>query len=278
MARPDLDPNPVISDVLVVGGGIGGLTAAIRAAQMGASVAVMEKANAKRSGSGGMGNDHFACYIPEVHGDINSVIQEHMLSLLGGLQDLSIVRRFYERSYEVVRAWEEWGIPMRPHGYWEFTGHALPGRMRFFLKFAGANQKIVLERKAREHGVRIYNRTPAVDVLTKDGRAVGAVGVDVSKEDPVIKVFLAKSVILTTGSVNRIYPPTTPAWLFNSPFMPANTGDGRAMALRAGANLVNMEFPYTHAGPRYLERSGKATWVGFFRDIRGARVSAFLDR
>jgi succinate dehydrogenase/fumarate reductase flavoprotein subunit len=274
----DLDPNPVVADVLVVGGGIGGLMAAIRAAELGADVAVIEKGNARRSGSGGMGNDHFACYIPEVHGSVDAVVQEHMLSLLGGLQDLSMVRAYYLKSFEIVQLWEKWGIPMRPHGYWEFTGHALPGHLRFFLKFAGANQKLVLEKQARYHHVRIFNRTPAVELIKEDGRVVGAVGIDSSRDEPVIRIFLAKSVVLTTGSVNRIYPPTTPAWLFNSPFMPANTGDGRAMALRAGANLVNMEFPYTHAGPRYLERSGKATWVGYFKDLRGNRVSAFLDR
>ena len=57
-------------DVLVVGGGIAGLMAAIAAASQGAKVIVSEKANSRRSGSGATGNDHFGCYIPEVHGDI----------------------------------------------------------------------------------------------------------------------------------------------------------------------------------------------------------------
>ena len=56
------------SDVLIVGGGIAGLMAAIAAADKGASVTLLDKANTKRSGAGATGNDHFLCYIPEKHG------------------------------------------------------------------------------------------------------------------------------------------------------------------------------------------------------------------
>ena len=61
------------SDVLIVGGGIAGLMAAIAAADKGASVTLLDKANTKRSGAGATGNDHFLCYIPEKHGTINVV-------------------------------------------------------------------------------------------------------------------------------------------------------------------------------------------------------------
>ena len=58
----------VETDVLCVGGGIAGLMAAIRASDLGAKVIVAEKGNTLRSGAAGCGNDHFWCYIPEVHG------------------------------------------------------------------------------------------------------------------------------------------------------------------------------------------------------------------
>ena len=50
------------SDVLIVGGGIAGLIAAIAAADKGASVILLDKANTKRSGAGATGNDHFLLY------------------------------------------------------------------------------------------------------------------------------------------------------------------------------------------------------------------------
>jgi succinate dehydrogenase/fumarate reductase flavoprotein subunit len=58
----------VETDVLCIGGGIAGLMAAIRASELGARVVVAEKANVLHSGSGAVGNDHFMCYIPEMHG------------------------------------------------------------------------------------------------------------------------------------------------------------------------------------------------------------------
>ena len=61
----ELSENILETDVLVVGGGIAGLMAAISAAEKGARVVVAEKANTKRSGSGATGNDHFCCYIPK---------------------------------------------------------------------------------------------------------------------------------------------------------------------------------------------------------------------
>ena len=51
--------NEVVADVLVIGGGVAGLQAAINAARMGVKVAVLERGHAKRSGSGGAGVDHW---------------------------------------------------------------------------------------------------------------------------------------------------------------------------------------------------------------------------
>lgn len=57
-----MQKEPVNCDVLVIGGGIAGLMAAIGASEKGVSVIVAEKVNTKRSGSGATGNDHFQFY------------------------------------------------------------------------------------------------------------------------------------------------------------------------------------------------------------------------
>ena len=81
--------KPLECDVLVAGGGVAGLMAAIAAAEEGAKVIVAEKANSKRSGSGATGNDHFLCYIPAVHGDDPSeFIREMEESQIGGNNDM----------------------------------------------------------------------------------------------------------------------------------------------------------------------------------------------
>lgn len=50
------------------------------------------------------------------------------------------------------------------------------------------------------------------------------------------------------------------------------------MAFRAGAKLVNMEFPQRHAGPKYFARCGKATWIGLYKDPAGKVVGPFVTR
>lgn len=129
--------NVIQSDVLVVGGGIGGMQAAITAADEGATVAVAEKADTRRSGSGATGNDHFMCYIPAYHGDdFEAIIAEVTDTLVGPLQDLDLLRLMMKRSFEVVQKWESYGINMRPFSdQYEFYGHAMPGRRRYHLKY-----------------------------------------------------------------------------------------------------------------------------------------------
>ncbi|MFC1891371.1 FAD-dependent oxidoreductase [Thermodesulfobacteriota bacterium] len=276
----DIDSNPIETDVLIVGGGIAGLMAAINAADQGVSVTVAEKANTKRSGCGATGNDHFQCYLPEVHGnDISPVLTEYKNSQVGGFSDLSLATVFLEQSFERVKDWDKWGISMRPKGKWDFSGHAFPGRPRIWLKYAGHNQKEVLTREAKKRGVRIENHLPVTDIITsKDGMAIGAMGIDTRDEKPIVKLFRAKSIVLTTGCGSRLYPAPTPGWMFNTANCPSCTGGAQAMAFRAGAKLINMEFPQRHAGPKNFARCGKATWIGLYKDPGGKIVGPFVKK
>ena len=274
-----VDKKPIEVDVLVAGGGIAGLMAAINAASQGASVIVAEKANTKRSGSGATGNDHFCCYIPEVHGDdIEPILWEDLHSLHGDFQDTGLARKFLEQSYDRVKDWHSWGVNMQPKGHWDFSGHAYPGRPRIFLKYAGHNQKEVLTKQVKKRGAKIMNHLVITEVINHNGEVIGALGVSTSKEKPVLKLFRAKCVLLTTGSATRLYPSTTPGWMFNIAFCPACNGSGRAMAYRGGAKLINMEIPNRHAGPKYFARCGKATWIGVYRDPHGNPVGPFVDK
>jgi len=279
MQRLRVEKEPVEADVLVVGGGIAGLMAAIRAADLGVSVVVAEKANTKRSGCGATGNDHFMCFIPEVHGnDMKPILQEYRNSQVGGYSDTSMAVRFLEQSFDRVKDWDSWGISMRPKGHWDFSGHAFPGRPRIWLKYAGHNQKAVLTREARKRDVRIENHLLISDVIIEGDEPIGAIGVSTKAENPVIKVLRAKSIILTTGCGSRLYPAVSPGWMFNTANCPSCTGSGQAMAYHAGAKLTNMEFPHRHAGPKYFARCGKATWIGLYKDPHGNLVGPFVKK
>jgi succinate dehydrogenase/fumarate reductase flavoprotein subunit len=274
-----IDKKPLETDVLVVGGGIAGLMAAINAADQGVSVMVAEKANTKRSGSGATGNDHFCCYIPEIHGDMKPILQEYKNSLVGGYADDTLTVKFLKQTFDRVKDWDQWGIAMRPTGKWEFIGHAFPGRPRIWLKYAGHNQKDVLTKQAKKRGVQIENHMPVSDVLVENGRCVGALAVSIRKDEPVLKVIRAKTVILATGSASRLYPPAgSPGMLFNTAFCPSCTGAAHGAAFRAGASLVNMEFPNRHAGPKFMARCGKATWIGVVADPKGKGIGPFISK
>lgn len=264
----------VVSDILVVGGGPAGLMAAIRACEMGARVTVADKANTVRSGAGATGNDHFRAYIPEFHGpDIEPVVKEVAHSQAGWTRPMSFVRKWMEKSFEIVNLWDSWGIPMKYEGKWEFAGHTFPGRPFTTLKYSGQNQKLILTREAKKRGANIVNRVAVFELVNSNG-IQGALGIHTREGK--IYTFLAKTVILCTGGCVRLYPGPTPAWMFNRADSPHTTGDGRAMAYRAGAELVNMEIPMRWAGPKYFARCGKGTWIGVLRDPHDKPVGPFV--
>ena len=165
---------------------------------------------------------------------------------------------------------------MRYQGGWEFAGHSFPGRTMTHIKYEGRFQKDVLVREARRRGVEILDRVMVVDLLCQDGRVVGAVGVQ-TREGRAL-VFKAKTVVLATGKCSRLYPSLTPGWMFNDPHGGVQSGDGRAMAYRAGAELQNVEMPQRHIGPKYFAKFGQASWIGVLKDPQGKPAGTFVQK
>ncbi len=264
------------ADVLCIGGGPAGLMAAIRASELGASVMVADKGNTLHSGSGTGGNDHFQCYIPEFHGQDMRPILDEYLSLPINRRIHNFAQPLLERSFDIVKLWDSWGIPMKYKGQWEFAGHAFPGRPRLHLKYTGGNQKQVLTEQALKRGAQIMNRVTVFELLRDKERVVGALGFDTQNEK--IIEFQAKAVFLGTGGCSRLYPSSTPGWIFNVPMCPFVTGDGRAMIYRAGGELFDMEFTGQWAGIKYFTRAGKATWIGVLRTPDDRPIGPFTTK
>lgn len=269
----------VEADVLCIGGGIAGLMAAIRASELGAKVVVAEKGNTLRSGAGACGNDHFQCYIPEFHGaDFEAFMEQMNFGQMAErirTKSKEFLHTWLLNTFDIIKLWDSWGIPMKYKGKWEFAGHYYPGQVPKHLKYAGQNQKPVLTREALGKGAQIMNRVMVFDLIGDDG-VIGALGVD-TREDRIIG-FRTKSAILGTGSCKRLYPGPTPGWMSNLTHPFSITGDGRAMAYRLGAELANMELAGRHAGPKYLSRCGQATWIGILKDPRGKPIGPFLEK
>lgn len=268
----------ITADILCIGGGIAGLMAAIRAAELGAKVVVAEKGNVLYSGCGRMGNDHFETYIPEMHGrDKDAWIEELLRTAKGEiLISKDLLRAQFLKAYDIVKLWDDWGIPMTYKGRWEFAGHSFPNHPMTHIKYEGRFQKNVLAKQALDRGVSIVNRVMVFDLLRDGDAVIGALGSH-TREDK-LTVFEAKAVLLGTGKCSRLYPTITPGWLFNDPHGGTQTGDGRAMAYRAGAELQNLEMPQRHIGPKYFARFGQATWIGVMKDWYGRPAGTFVDK
>jgi succinate dehydrogenase/fumarate reductase flavoprotein subunit len=247
------------ADVLVVGGGLAGCMAAIRARELGARVIVAEKADTLRSGCAGMGVDHCWTYIPEVHRSelsIEDLVKDHTAHA-GGFLDQEIATFIANHSLERLLDLERFGVPIRDERG-RFRLIKKVHRVPTFLHFAGRDLKVRLTQQMVRCGVRIVNRVMVTDLLTRDNQVVGAVGIGTRAAD--LMVFRAKTVILATGNIYRLYLNRS-GLAFNISFPPHETGDGHGMAFRAGAELLNMEFTTFQTGPKNFQRCGRGTFV-----------------
>ena len=238
---------PIETDVLIIGGGLAGCMAGIKAAESDVSVTIVEKADTRASGCAGTGVDHLWAYIPPVHEkmgySIEDLVESHIKGIARGFIDPELLHFIARESYNRVLDLESFGLNFRfedsklPEKFRVVTQfHSLPST----LNFDGRDVKVHQTREARKRGVNIINRVTMIDLLSSpEGHISGALGV--GTRDGKIYFFKAKAVVTSTGRVNRISRSQTGVW--GNTRLPAyETGDGRAMAFRAGLPVINMEF------------------------------------
>lgn len=236
---------PIETDVLVIGGGLAGCMAAIKAAEHNVKVLIADKANTEASGCAGTGIDHSWAFVPPVHEPLGytfeDLIQDHVQGPSGGFVREDLLRLVAGSNYDRMLDIEKFGIKMR------YTDSTLPGGWRIVpqfhsvptsINFDGRYVKLRLTRQARKRGVRILNRVMITDLLSSGGEIAGAVGVGV--RDGNIYLLRAKAVVLSTGRSSRMTRSASgPRHNLRVPA--ENTGDGKAMALRTGVGIINME-------------------------------------
>ncbi len=226
------------TDVLIIGGGIAGCFAAIRASEMGKSVVLLDKSTIRRGGSVGPGMDHVGMGIaPE--GLTLEEAKEKALASRKELMDPNVILAVEKEVHPRVLDLEKFGVPVREDDGTYFVWR-IPERHHVAISYRGVDTKVKLAEAVRRTKTNVVERTMAVDLLTHGDSVVGAVAFNV--RDGKITTFLSKTTILCTGEAGRQY--LEPDGLFLTYHPTTNTGDSEAMAYRAGAKLANMEYIY----------------------------------
>ena len=228
-------------DVLVVGAGGAGLRAAIEAATQGVRVALVCKSLLGKAhtvmAEGGM-----AAALANT--DDRDSWQVHFRDTMRGgkmLNHWRMAQLLAEEAPDRVKELEAWGalFDRTPDGrilQRNFGGHQYP-RLAHVGDRTGLEMIRTLQDKSvGDQKVDVFMEC-TVNRLLKDGeRVTGAVAY--WRESGKFIVFKAPAVILATGGVGKSYSITSNSWEY--------TGDGHAMALRAGADLIDMEFVQFH--------------------------------
>jgi succinate dehydrogenase/fumarate reductase flavoprotein subunit len=237
----------VKTDVLIIGAGAAGSMAAIKASDHVEDIIVLEKA-VHRSG-GALGIGHYTseinpiCNVPG--GPTSMEFVEGYLSSSSGWSGIERPLDKYiiaEEFTPIVKELESWGLEIykKEDGTWNNYWHEHIGeRMESGCWVKGGTMKKCLMDEVKRRGIKIVERTMAVDLLINDGRVVGAVALNTRTGE--LTAYHAKSVVMCTGSASRTYvvnPGTKWFWMRD---MGTNSGDGRGMAYHAGAELTMME-------------------------------------
>ncbi|MEA2200070.1 MAG: succinate dehydrogenase / fumarate reductase, flavoprotein subunit [Solirubrobacteraceae bacterium] len=235
-------------DVLIIGAGLAGQRAALAAAQAGASVAIMSKVHPVRSHS------------VAAAGGINAAISvdddwhSHAYDTVKGsdfLGDQDAIEVMCSEAPAEVMHLEHIGVTFHRNDKGEMDLRAFGGasmkRTAYVADITGqAMLHVLYEQLMRHHEtVERYEEWFTTSLLTDDeGRCCGVIARDVRSGG--MEAFRAKNVILACGGAGQVYKPTTNGLIV--------TGDGIAMAYRAGAPLMDMEMVQYH--PTCLVETG----------------------
>lgn len=228
------------ADILVIGGGIAGVMAAIRAQRAGANVTLVDKGSVGRSGQTPFANG-FRVFDAE-SGDDWDQWQEDWATVTGGIHHNGYLDNFMSYSKEIYEELEAWGATDVGFGK-------------------------VLRTKLQEEGITIIERTMLTTLMEQDGQVAGAVGFSLDTEEAL--VISAKAVILATGAG---------AFKPNGFQVRSLTHDGDAMAYRIGGQISGKEYVDTHFtgsdNPAYCWGNWEGMWnTGMMKESGGPEVN-----
>jgi L-aspartate oxidase len=232
----------VFTDVVVIGSGVAALRAALEMAPH-LQVTLITKSRLTESNSyNAQGGIAAAIQLPDT-------IDSHVADTLAtgcGVCDEAVVRTVVEAAPQCIRELVEWGAAFDLSGdqinVGREGGHSAPRIVHARGDETGKEIASTLLRRVTEaESIDVREETFAVDLLTDDDRVIGVLAWHPTGGTFVVR---ARRTVLATGGLGRIYRETT------NPEVA--TGDGLAMAYRAGAVVADMEFVQFHPTTLYI--------------------------
>jgi succinate dehydrogenase/fumarate reductase flavoprotein subunit len=265
-------PAHIETDVLVIGAGGAGMYAALEAARAGAAVVLADRSLIGRGGATVMAQMTVAAALSEQTPDH---WEHHLADTLAagrGLCDQGLAALLCEDGPHRLREMDGWKV-----GWAREDGHIkqaqAPGHDRprcayvDFLSTGPAVSRTLRAQLNVTNGVRRIGELLIVDIALRDGVACGATALHLPTGEAV--TLAAKAVVIATGGLTGLYRRNSAS---------ANMGgDGYALALRAGAELIDMEFvqffPIGHLAPR-LVGMDPIMWDPFRYKLGGKLLNA----
>ena len=241
----------IFTDTLVIGTGVAGLRAAIEAARHGDVIVMAKEAVDHSNTSWAQGG--IAAVL--AHGDsVDSHVRDTLYAG-AGLCDEAAVRTLVEEGPREVERLLEWGMRIDRtqdgapalglegghrharivHSDGDATGHELA--------------RCLVERTRATRGIRVFDRCFAVDLLRTSGSSRRVAGALTWHPRHGLQIVWARATVLASGGAGQVYRETT------NPRVA--TGDGLAMAWRAGADLADLEFMQFHPTALYVAGAGR---------------------
>ncbi|MCP4757097.1 MAG: FAD-binding protein, partial [Proteobacteria bacterium] len=242
------------TDLLVIGGGFGGLFAAIKAKQNGVEdVLIVDKGGVGLSSKSSMAAGATVYFMPEM-GDVLTEWLDGVFQGQQGLCNQDFVEAYFRESGDRLRELQglgvEWSQGFKGELLLRMPSRGLgPCMMTVLMNYKGTvggkALNIALCKEVKRLGIRFLNKTFVNDLIVQDGRAVGAVGCD--RRSGEFRVFGSKAVVVAAADCS---------FRGNYCCVEAVTGDAYAWAWRAGIDLNNMEQLVTNTAPLNINFEG----------------------
>lgn len=223
-------------DFLVVGSGVAGLTFATKSAKYGSVLVLTKKHKAESNTNYAQGG------IAGVFGRDDSIDShiEDTLKAGDGLSHKDAVEIMVKEGPPLIKELYQMGcrFSVDKDGNFELGqegGHS-HRRIVHARDYTGQEIERVLIEEAKKYDITISENEIVLDLIVQDGECLGIYYFDVNTQR--VETIFASATVLATGGIGQVYEHTT-----NPPIA---TGDGIAMAFRAGAEIANMEFVQFH--------------------------------